>query len=134
MKKILFALCMACALSPAIAQNSSPSDGAGTRGHMKMNAEERAKFQADMMQQKLSLTPDQYARILVVNTEVAKRRKALMTGDTRPDKAAFRPIAQYRNEQFATILTPAQMQQWKAFRKEQEMRRKDAGTQQQPAD
>jgi hypothetical protein len=132
MKKILFALCIACAINPAMAQSTEGADRGGAHAHMRMSPEERAKFMADKMQEKLSLSADQYAKILAVNTEAGKRRQALMGGDSRPDRSAFKAIDNYRQERFAAILTPAQMEQWNAMRaaQQQEMRGRRSDMQQ----
>jgi hypothetical protein len=136
MKKILFALGIAFAFSPAMAQNADNADRGGMHARMKMSPEERAAFMTDKMQQKLGLSADQHTKILAVNIEVAKRRQALMTGDSRPDKSTFKPVDDYREQQFASILTSAQMEQWKTIRTEQqhEMRGRREGLQQQSGD
>lgn len=132
MKKILFALCIAFAFSPAIAQNA---DGTGRgEGRMKMSAEERAAFTTDKMQEKLNLSADQHAKILAVNMEAGKRMQALRDGGSQPDRTAFEAIDKYRQEQYASILTPAQMEQWKAFRSEQRGMRSRAEGVQRPAE
>jgi len=133
MKKILFALCIACAFGPAMAQNVEGSGRGGNHARMKMSPEERAKFMTDKMQEKLSLSTDQNAKILAVNIEAGKRMQALMGGDSRPDRSAFEGVDKFRQEQYATILTPAQMEQWKAFRAEQQEMRGRGDRAQQPA-
>jgi hypothetical protein len=134
MKKILFALCLACAISPAMAQNAEGAGRAGNHERMKMSAEERARFTTDKMQEKLSLSADQHAKILAVNTEAGKRMQAMRTSESRPDKSAFEAIDKYREEQYTSILTQAQMEQWKAFRSEQHGMRGKGEWMRQPAD
>jgi periplasmic protein CpxP/Spy len=127
MKKILFALCIACAFTPAMAQNvaaDAQKSGARKEARAKKSPEERAKHRTEVLKQKLNLTADQYTKVLAVNMEVMKRRQALKAQNPKPDKAAFKEIGAYRRQQFAAILTPAQMKQLKAFQAEQRQKHK----------
>jgi hypothetical protein len=133
MKKILFALCIACAFSPAMAQNTDGSGRGDGHARMRMSAEERAAFTTDKMQEKLSLSADQHAKILAVNIETGKRMQALRNSESKPNRTEFEAIDKYRDEQYASILTPAQMEQWKVFRSEQRGMR-GRGRMQQPAE
>jgi Spy/CpxP family protein refolding chaperone len=127
MKKIIFALCIACAFTPAMAQNGGTGahkDGAHKEAHAKKSPEERAKHHAEVLKQKLNLTQDQYTKVLAVNMEVMKRKQALKAQSPKPEKGAFKEIGAYRREQFAAILSPAQMEQLKAFKAEQRQKHK----------
>jgi hypothetical protein len=129
MKKIIVALGLVFALSPAFAQNTANTQSGETRKHAgryaNLSKEEKAKLHADRLQKKLNLTADQHTKILAVNLEVMKRKEALKAADAKPDKAAFREIRQYRQQQFKAILTPAQMEQLKAMRAEHKKKHKD---------
>lgn len=127
---------MACAFNPAaIAQNAQAADRADTHARMKMSTEDRARFMADRMQEKLALSDDQHAKIMAVNLEVAKRRQALRVEDAKPDSTAFMALDQFRQEPFAAILTPAQAEQWKAISAQRvEMHSRGAGMRQRAAD
>jgi hypothetical protein len=78
----------------------------------KQSAEERAKTYSNELKKTLNLSDDQYAKVMAVNTECIKRKDALKAG-TGDKAAGFKEIAQYRRQQFQTILTPAQMTQLK---------------------
>lgn len=59
----------------------------------------------------MSLTDDQYNKVLAVNTECIRRKDAAKSSD---DKDAAKSIKTYRNQQFQTILTPDQMAKLKS--------------------
>src|ERR1700743_687929 len=101
MKKLLIAFAiLAIANSAAFAQTAAPAQSSTTTA----STEDRAVTMAKKMQQDLGLTDDQYNKILSVNTECMKRRDAAKaSGQT--GREAFKPIMDYRDQQYATILT-----------------------------
>jgi len=131
MKKFLFAAAFALATIPAMAQTGettaparptqqSPSMTPAAPGARQTNrmqpralapAEQRAVSYSKELQQKLNLTPDQYTKVLSVNTECIKRKDAMkQSGATN-----FKEISTYRMQEYQTILTPDQMTKLKAM-------------------
>jgi Spy/CpxP family protein refolding chaperone len=109
MKKLMIAFAViAMANSSAFAQTTAPVQPATTTAP----ADDHAVTMAKKMQQDLSLTDDQYNQILAVNTECEKRRDAAKaSGQT--GREAFKPIMDYRDQQYATILTADQNAKFK---------------------
>jgi len=98
---IAFAV-FAIANSSAFAQTAAPVQSSTITP-----TDDRAVNMAKKMQQDLNLTDDQYNKIVAVNTECMKRREALKaSGET--DHSAYKPIMDYRDQQYAAILTPDQ--------------------------
>lgn len=126
MKKILVALSLMLAVSPVMAQTKSADASNNTRTEKlaKLSPEERATRHADKLQKKLNLSADQRTKVLAVNMEVMKRKQALKARGGQVDKSAFKEIRKYRQEQYAAILSPAQMEQLKAFQAEQRQKHK----------
>jgi Spy/CpxP family protein refolding chaperone len=119
MKKVLIAFAIfAMANSSAFAQTAASPD---TSAH----ADDRAVSMAKKMQQELSLTDDQYNKILAVNTECMKRRDAIKaSGQT--GREAFKPVMDYREQQYATILTADQAAKFKDIEANEREQRKAA--------
>ena len=132
MKKLLFIAGLALATSfGANAQTTDQTQTTTTttshaRGGWKNTPpEQRAKQYTDQMKTQLNLTDDQYGKVLAVNTECIKRKDALRQSGSTDMHGGQREISQYRRQQFATILTPAQMDQLKAMN--QQMRQQHGG-------
>lgn len=129
MKKLLLAFAFAAAGLTASAQTASqatPVAAAKSQAVVKpqaavkvqkakstIPAAQRAIPYSKELQTKLGLNADQYAKILVVNTECITRKDALKGTDQK--KGGGKEIAQYRQEQYKTILTPDQLSKLKAL-------------------
>jgi len=77
-------------------------------------AAQRAIPYSKELQKKLSLNDDQYTKILAVNTECINKKDALKQADQKKDGGS-KEIAQYRMEQYKTILTPGQLTKLKTI-------------------
>jgi Spy/CpxP family protein refolding chaperone len=109
MKKLMIAFAvLAIANSAAFAQTTAPVQSSTTTAP----ADDHAVTMAKKMQQDLSLTDDQYNQILAVNTECEKRRDAVKASG-QSGREAFKPIMDYRDQQYATILTADQNAKFK---------------------
>lgn len=124
MKKILLALGVVLAATTMTVQAAPQDQKTERHARTKRSPEERVARQTAKMQEKLNLSADQHARLLAVNKEVMIRRQQLANQGNGRDKAAMKEIAKYRKQQYASILTPTQMEQWKAFRAEQKAKHK----------
>jgi Spy/CpxP family protein refolding chaperone len=122
MKKILIAFAVfAIAGSPVFAQTSAPVQSSTTAAP----TDDRAVSMAKEMQQELTLTDDQYNKIVAVNTECLKRKDALKaSGQT--DRSAYKPIMDYRDQQYATILTADQETKYQAIEAQKKAAREAA--------
>jgi Spy/CpxP family protein refolding chaperone len=125
MKKVIIAfVIIAITTSSAFAQTAAPVQNSSTTVAV---TDDRAVNSAKKLQQELGLTDDQYNKILVVNTECMKRRDAAKaSGQT--GREAFKPIMDYREQQYATILTADQAAKLKDIEaKEREERKASKG-------
>jgi len=77
-------------------------------------AAQRAIPYTKELQTKLGLNADQYSKILAVNTECITRKDALK-GAEQKKAGGSKEIAQYRQEQYKTILTPDQLSKLKTL-------------------
>ncbi|QNK61615.1 hypothetical protein H7F33_13745 [Pedobacter sp. PAMC26386] len=124
MKKLLLAFAFAAAVLPAVAQTAAPAAAPKQQVAVKAQkmvqkasvvpAAQRAIPYSKELQKKLTLTDDQYAKVLVVNTECINKKDALKQADQKKGGGS-KEIAQYRMEQYKTILTPDQMTKLKAM-------------------
>jgi Spy/CpxP family protein refolding chaperone len=107
MKKILiaFAILAMANHNSAFAQAAAPVQQSSTTV---TPTDDRAVSSAKRLQQELNLTDDQYNKIVAVNTECAKRKDALEASGQK-DRSAYKPIMDYRKQQYATILTADQL-------------------------
>jgi hypothetical protein len=122
MKKAILSIGICLFSITAFSQTSNtdaarPSQAAPERMHRQkqmQSVEKRAKEYTNELKNVLNLTDDQYSKIMAVNTECIKRKDAVRQsgGD---NASGFKEIAQYRRQQFQTILTPTQMQQLKNY-------------------
>jgi Spy/CpxP family protein refolding chaperone len=105
MKKVIIAFAIiAISSSSAFSQTATTAPATTTTAAA---TDDHAVSSAKKIQQELGLTDDQYNQILAVNTECDKRRDALKaSGQTGHE--SFKPIMDYRNQQYATILTADQ--------------------------
>lgn len=122
MKKIILSVAVCLFSTAAFCQTSDNNapvpNQSQARMHRQMQpAEERAKAYTNELKSVLNLTDDQYAKVMAVNTECIKRKDAMrQSGGNGADNASgFKEIAQYRRQQFQTILTPTQLQQLKNY-------------------
>jgi hypothetical protein len=74
-------------------------------------ADQRAVQYSQELKSKLNLTPEQYTKVLAVNTECIKRKDAAKASGTDASKA----ISAYRQEQYKTILSADQLAKLKAM-------------------
>ncbi len=120
MKQIILSISICLFSIAAFSQTSNtdaaqPRQNAPERMHKQMqSAEQRAKAYTNELKTALNLTDEQYAKIMAVNTECIKRKDAVRQGGG-DNASGFKEIAQYRRQQFQTILTPTQMQQLKNY-------------------
>lgn len=123
MKKLLLALAFAATgltASAQMANQATPVAAAKSQAPVKAQkvnstipAAQRAIPYTKELQTKLGLNADQYAKILVVNTECITRKDALKGNDQK--KVGSKEISQYRQQQYKTILTPDQLSKLKAL-------------------
>ncbi|HTC01271.1 MAG TPA: hypothetical protein VK705_11380, partial [Ferruginibacter sp.] len=125
MKKVIIAFAIiAISSSSAFSQTATPAPATTTA----TSADDRAVSSAKKIQQELGLTDDQYNKILAVNIECGKRRDALKSsGQTGRD--AFKPIMDYREQQYATILTADQATKLKGIEDQEREQRKASHSQ-----
>jgi LAS superfamily LD-carboxypeptidase LdcB len=118
MKKLIAAMAILLAVSPAFAQTTAPKQApapATTTAPKALPApEKRAVAYTDELKAKLHLTDDQYQKVLAVNTECIRRKDALKASGQK-DGPGHKEISAYRKQQFQTILTPDQLTQLKAL-------------------
>lgn len=122
MKKLIAAIAILLAVSPAFAQTATPKQTAPVkqapapaRAPKALPApEKRAVAYTDELKTKLHLTDDQYQKVLAVNTECIKRKDALKAGGQKGGPGS-KEISAYRKQQYQTILTPDQLTQLKAL-------------------
>jgi Spy/CpxP family protein refolding chaperone len=108
MKKLMIAFAVfAIANSSAFAQTAAPVQSSTVTP-----TDDHAVTMAKKLQQDLNLTDDQYNQILAVNTECEKRRDAVKASG-QSGREAFKPIMDYRDQQYATILTADQNAKFK---------------------
>lgn len=90
------------------------------------SAEERAKRQTDMMKDVLKLNDDQVKKVEKINVEYMKKMDEARgkEGDARQE--AMREANKVRGAAFRDVLTPEQMETWRAKQKEmaEEMKKK----------
>lgn len=121
MKKLLLAFTFAAAGLTAAAQTAPAAAGQKQQvtaqkmvQKTQVPAAQRAIPYSKELKQKLSLNDDQYNKILAVNTECINKKDALKQADQKKN-AGSKEIAQYRMEQYKTILTPDQLTKLKAM-------------------
>ncbi|MBB2148061.1 hypothetical protein [Pedobacter gandavensis] len=119
MKNFLLAFVLAAAVLPATAQTAAPLATSKQQPAKKMqaapqSAEQRAVAYSKELKQKLNLDDNQYAKVLAVNTECIRRKDALKL--TKPqDPKASKAIADYRMQEYQSILKPDQLTKLKAM-------------------
>lgn len=124
MKKLIAAIAILLAVSPAFAQTATPKQTAAPKQAPAPAAapapkalpapEKRAVAYTDELKTKLHLTDDQYQKVLAVNTECIKRKDALKASGQKGGTGS-KEISAYRKQQYQTILTPDQLTQLKAM-------------------
>lgn len=125
MKKFILAFAFVAAVLPAVAQTASPVAAAKQQVPVKaqktmqktaaaLPAEQRAVAYSKELQKKLSLDDGQYTKVLAVNTECIRRKDALKQA-TQKTPGASKQIAEYRMQQYQTILKPDQLAKLKAM-------------------
>ena len=120
MKKLFFVLSLGICTMPVFAQSHNESlqtePFGESRGRALKSPEIRAERMTRKMQQELSLTDDQYSKVLAVNTECVRRKDAMSAGSNGHGDASFKEIGAYRRQQFASILSLEQMSMLKQMR------------------
>lgn len=121
-KTIVLGLAMTLATFGAFAQESKTA--AAPKG--KPTAEERAKRQADKINETAQLSADQYNKVLAITKDFATQREALRSSGAQGDDFAAKrkAIEQKEEAQLKTVLTPAQMEKVRAAMKENKENRK----------
>ncbi|MBO9729370.1 MAG: hypothetical protein J7623_12100 [Chitinophaga sp.] len=122
MKKLITAIAIMLAVSPAFAQTAKTATPQQAPAARQAPAtpkalpapEKRAIAYTDELKTKLHLTDDQYQKVLAVNTECIKRKDALKASGQKGGPGA-KEISAYRKQQYQTILTPDQLTQLKAM-------------------
>lgn len=119
MKSFLLAFAIAAAVLPATAQTVAPVAVSKQQPMNRMQAapqpaEQRAVAYSKDLQKKLTLDDGQYAKVLAVNTECIRRKDA-MKQNKQHDPNASKAIAEYRMQQYQTILKPDQLTKLKAM-------------------
>ncbi|MGY0041138.1 hypothetical protein [Pedobacter sp. NJ-S-72] len=124
MKKLLLAFTFAAAGLTAAAQTAaapktSPKQQVAVKAQkmvqkVQVPAAQRAIPYSKELQKKLSLNDDQYTKVLAVNTECINKKDALKQANEKKGGGS-KEIAQYRMEQYKTILTPDQMTKLKGM-------------------
>jgi hypothetical protein len=133
MKKITKLLILALAvlsLNTAVAQKGpknkpGKSNVNGVKPAPKLTAEQKAVKNADILKTRLNLTEEQYAKVIVINTEYYNSKEALklkLKSDTTANKEKMKfemkTIQGNRKKQISILLTPEQKQLWSAWKKE----------------
>ncbi|MGO4289679.1 hypothetical protein [Chitinophaga sp. RAB17] len=118
MKKLIAAIAILLAVSPAFAQTATPKQAPAPAAAPAPKAlpapEKRAVAYTDELKAKLHLTDDQYQKVLAVNTECIRRKDALKASGQKGGPGS-KEISAYRKQQYQTILTPDQLTQLKAI-------------------
>lgn len=83
---------------------------------------QRAKSYTDTLKSILSLSDEQYQKVLAINTDFITQRDALrkskVTDTTGQVKAQMKTIKQDRNAKIKAVLTTEQQAKWAAWKKE----------------
>lgn len=118
MKKFLLVIALTVGVMPAFAQVAVPAAKtkqiAAKAPKTLAAPEQRAISYSKELKQKLSLSDDQYTKVLAVNTECIRRKDALKTAGQDNTKGR-KEISAYRQQQYQGILTPQQQAQLKAM-------------------
>ena len=119
--KLLITIAMAAASLTGMAQTTtapqkttpqSTTTSQSGKATSTASAEDRGAIYSKQLKKELTLTDDQYNKVLAVNTECIRRKDAAKSSG---DKDAAKNIKAYRNQQFQTILTPDQMTKLKSI-------------------
>ena len=90
---------------------------------VKLTVDQKAAKNADSLKARLSLTEDQYTKVIPINVEYFKGRDALRlkmktdTTGTTSFKTEMIALHAARKKQIAAILTPEQKKTWTAWKK-----------------
>ena len=114
-KTIVLGVAMTLATFGAFAQENS----AATPPKGRPTVEERAKRQADKINETAQLSADQYNKVLAIVKDFAAQREALRSSGAQGDdlSAKRKTIDQQEEAQLKTVLTPAQMEKVRAAKK-----------------
>ena len=93
----------------------------------KQPAEQRASQYANELKKSLSLTDDQYKKILAINTKCIIMKDSLKSGskDKEAVKAGRKKIKEYRKAEFAKVLSADQQSKLKATQGNKDKKGKD---------
>ncbi len=139
MKKTLFATLILCVVSVAtFAQkgqgrgqgrgqaqaqgnvNHAPGAKHGERGP-KLTLEERAAKQTEHLNQIVGLSADQASKVATINKSYIEKIQAIRKGKkgemTEADKTAIKDLQKQRHAEVKSVLTPEQIEKWKAHHK-----------------
>jgi len=111
MKKLILVIATAFAFSTVIFGQE----------RQKMSAEEMAKKQTERMEQKLSLTSEQKAKVEAINLKYAKQQQAEFQKKEAERKAKIAEMEKIRNEkntELKAVLTADQYNKYQEQRKE----------------
>lgn len=127
MKKIktVFILLVAMLAFNAVNAQPSETDKAKTKNvkpYEKLTAEQKAVRSADSLQVRLSLTKEQYTKVIPINAAYYKNKAALKlkyksaSDENDTYKKEAKQLRQSRDKDIAALLTPAQNETWKNWK------------------
>ncbi len=121
MKKNLFKLAVTCLMAFVGLCAANAQFG----GQMP-SPEEMAKMQADQMKQTVSLSDEQYEKVLVIfKVQGEEMQKVFQQSEGQPDFSVFRKLHEEQNKKLKEVLTEEQFKKWDEHM--QEMRRNMGG-------
>jgi len=96
-------------------QQATPATGQPVQARQMPSAADRAKKQTDRLNEQVQLTPDQYAKVLQINTDFQTQRDATSSaGPKQPltpeQRDQMRNAAKGRMDKINAVLTPEQQQ------------------------
>lgn len=120
MKKNLFKMAVTCLMAfiGVCAANAQ-------FGGQMPSPEEMAKMQADQMKQTVTLSDDQYTKVLVIFKEQGEEMQKVFQGGGQPDFSVFQKLQEEQNKKLKEVLDEEQYKKWDAHM--QEMRRNMGG-------
>jgi uncharacterized protein YneF (UPF0154 family) len=124
MKKMIFLMLGLFITTAAVMaqsdDNPPPNANAAHMQRPRMSAAERAKEATEKINTAATLSKEQYAKVLDVNTNFFTQRDALRAngGQTDEDRSKMRELAKDRETKLKAILTPEQWQKVMEARKQ----------------
>lgn len=81
--------------------------------------EQRAERRAKSEEKQLGLSAEQYKSVYAADLEMVKKIEELRTSGKQPDRSEFEAVNKAREEKFSKILTPEQMEKYRAMNNHQ---------------